>query len=97
MTDPPLDPRDELAWDRSALAFAAVGLALITRAGHLGSARPATGWLIVAIATCVAATGIAYRARRRASADVRAALAQVAAATTALGVVAFVVALLAPG
>jgi hypothetical protein len=41
-------------------------------------------------------TGITYRARRRASADARALLAQLAATTAALGIVAFVVALLGP-
>jgi hypothetical protein len=96
MTDPLLDPRDNLAWDRSALAFAAVGLALIIRAGRLGPARPATGWLIIAIAACVAMTGITYRTRRRPSADARAVIAQLAVTTTALGIVAFVVAALGP-
>jgi hypothetical protein len=96
MTDPPLDPRENLAWDRSVLTFASVGLALIVRAGHLGPARPATGWVILAIAACVAMTGITYRARRRVSADARALLAQLAATTAALGIVAFVVALLGP-
>jgi uncharacterized membrane protein YidH (DUF202 family) len=64
MNDAPADGRTELAWERSALAFTGVGLALLKPSVPFGPSRPVLGWSILVLAATLFVTG---RVSRRAS------------------------------
>jgi len=100
--DPP-DPPDEdlertdLAWDRSALAMAVVGLVLVKQLLPKELAHPAVGWIVIGLAAALGLVGYSYRRhRRRRPRASRLALELVCAATAVVGVIAFLVALAPP-
>jgi len=89
--------RTDLAWDRSALAMAAVGLVLLKQVLPEERAHPAVGWTVLALALATALVGFGYRRHRhRLPRPSRLALLLVSAATAVIGVAAFVVALVPP-
>jgi len=89
--------RTDLAWDRSALAMAAVGLVLLKQLLPRERAHPAAGWIVLSLALAIALVGFGYRRhRRRLPRPSRLALELVSAATAVVGVAAFVVALVPP-
>jgi uncharacterized membrane protein YidH (DUF202 family) len=86
--------RTDLAWDRSALAMAAVGLVLLKQVLPTERAHPAIGWTVLALALSISLVGVGYRRyRHRLPRPSRLALKLVSAATAVIGVAAFVVAL----
>ncbi len=86
--------RTELAWHRSGLALAAVGLAELRRLVPLSGHRVAEGLIIVGLGLAFMATVVAYeRHRRHQQLPSRSALKLVTAATTGIGLAAFVLAL----
>jgi uncharacterized membrane protein YidH (DUF202 family) len=85
--------RTELAWNRSGLALAAIGLVLLRRLLPILQDRVAEGLIIVGLGLAFSATVLAYqRHRRHRQLPSRSALKLVAAATTLIGLAAFVVA-----
>lgn len=97
--------RTELAWDRSALSLFACGAAIVRGLPGVtgGSARPAAGVAVLVLGGLVWAAGLPYarirshatRQGRRAVAR-RRELAPMAAATTIVGVAAFLIAAFLP-
>jgi membrane-associated PAP2 superfamily phosphatase len=87
----------DLAWDRSALAMAVVGLLLVKQALPKELAHPAVGWIVIGLAAVLLLVGYSYRRHRR-SLDraSRLALRLVSASTAVIGVIAFLVALVPP-
>jgi uncharacterized membrane protein YidH (DUF202 family) len=107
MTGPGADPgpgrpnedleRTDLAWDRSALAMAVLGLVLVKQLIPAQRAHPVVGWIVLGIASAIALVGFAYRRHRsRGDRPSRLALELVSAATAVIGVAAFFVALVPP-
>ena len=87
---------DELAWNRSALALAVLGAALLKRLGRDISVHPGEAIVLFIMAIALAVMGLAYaRHRRRHERTSRLALEMIAGAAAALGVVAFVIAVVA--
>jgi len=89
--------RTDLAWDRSALAMAIVGLVLLKQLLPNERADPAVGWIVLSLAVAIALVAYGYRRhRRRRPRASRTALKLVSAATAVIGVGAFLVALSPP-
>lgn len=57
MNDTPAEGLTELAWERSALAFSGVGLALLKPSVPFGPSRPVLGWSILVMAAVLFLTG----------------------------------------
>jgi uncharacterized membrane protein YidH (DUF202 family) len=83
--------RTNLAWVRSALAFGAVGAAMLKDFEPLGRARPVEGLIALLLggAVVLLAVGYVIRRRRYGAATPRSLL-LVAAGTLTVGVIAFV-------
>jgi uncharacterized membrane protein YidH (DUF202 family) len=101
--DPTGDPvdedleRTEFAWDRSALAMAAVALVLLKQILPTERTHPVVGWIVLALAAATGLVGLGYRRHRRQHPrPSRLALKLVSAATAVIGVTAFFVSLVAP-
>ena len=89
--------RTDLAWDRSALAMAVVGLVLLKQLLPTERAHPLVGWVVLGLALAIALVGFGYRRhRRRLPRSSRLALKLVSAATAVIGVIAFVISLSPP-
>jgi uncharacterized membrane protein YidH (DUF202 family) len=85
--------RTDLAWDRSVLAIGVLGLLLLRRLAPLTRARPAEGFVLLAMAGGFALVGAGYRRQRRHRPRAsRSALKLVSAATAVVGVAAAVLA-----
>ena len=84
--------RTDLAWVRSALAFGAVGAALLKSYAPIGRARPVDGIaaLVLAVAIVLLAGGYMLR-RRHKGVSVRRSLMFVSAGTVAVGLAAIVI------
>ncbi len=101
--DPTGDPvdedleRTEFAWDRSALAMAAVALVLLKQILPTERAHPAVGWVVLGLAVATGLVGLGYRRHRhRQPRPSRLALKLVSGATALIGVAAFLVSLAPP-
>ena len=101
--DPTGDPvdedleRTEFAWDRSALAMAAVALVLLKQILPSERAHPAVGWIVLGLAAATGMVGLGYRRHRhRQPRPSRLALKLVSGATAVIGVAAFLVSLAPP-
>jgi len=89
--------RTDLAWDRSALAMAVVGLVLLKQLLPTERAQSLVGWVVLGLALAIALVGFGYRRHRhRLPRSSRLALKLVSAATAVIGVVAFVISLSPP-
>jgi hypothetical protein len=53
VNDAPAEGLTELAWERSALAFSGVGLALLKPSVPFGPSRPVLGWSILVLAAAL--------------------------------------------
>jgi uncharacterized membrane protein YidH (DUF202 family) len=86
--------RTDLAWDRSALAIAVIGLLVLKQVLRVRTGHPfAVGVLEIILAGAVALMGFAYRRHRsRVSFPTRPGLEMVAVATAFVGVAALVLA-----
>ena len=86
--------RTNLAWGRSWIAFAAIGVALLRRVPSIDGPRPEVAWALLGAAGALALAGGAYgRHRRRTGLASRRALFVVALGTVLTGVASFGLAL----
>jgi hypothetical protein len=87
---------DELAWNRSACALAALGLLLLKRISSDIRVHPGEAIVLFVMAIALVVIGLAYhRNRQRHDHTSRIALKMIAGATAVLGVAAFVIAVVA--
>ena len=87
---------DELAWNRSALALAALGVLLLKRLSRDIDVHPGEAIVLLVMAVALAVMGLAYaRHRQRHERTSRLALKMISGATAVLGVAAFVLAIVA--
>jgi uncharacterized membrane protein YidH (DUF202 family) len=87
---------DELAWNRSALALAALGAVLLKRLSSDLRVHPGEAVVLFVMAIALGVMGMGYeRHRRRHERTSRLALKMLAGATAVLGMAAFVIAIVA--
>jgi uncharacterized membrane protein YidH (DUF202 family) len=63
VNDAPAEGLTDLAWERSALAFSGVGLALLKPSVPFGPSRPVLGWSILGLAAALFFIGRVSRSR----------------------------------
>jgi uncharacterized membrane protein YidH (DUF202 family) len=89
--------RTDLAWARSALAFGAVGAAMLKGLAPIGKARPVVGVIAIFVGVAIVVLAAAYILRsRRPGASTRGSLMLVSAGTVAIGVLAIVIGATSP-
>ncbi|HEY7134109.1 MAG TPA: hypothetical protein VIB48_03510 [Acidimicrobiia bacterium] len=97
MIDTPAEGLTALAWERSALAFSGVGLAMLKPSVPFGPSRPVMGWSILAIAAALFLTGRASRGRLGRTVPRVWRIRVVATAAVLVGVAGFVIAVAPQG
>jgi len=91
----PRGERTELAWQRSGLAFAVIGVVLLRRALPNVPVRPGLAVTLIAVGGVAAVLGVVYREGRRRPVRRRTELRLAAAGAIGLGLAALAVSLVA--